>query len=518
MSIAFYERLTTILSLHWSVVTLTLAVLYFGDQTPGFSLNDGLILVLLAGHLALSKVPRPQLRRASIIYLLVLSCIAGACLAVVLAAPASATFCVLLFLVAIAAASIARTGSLIAAVLGVSLVYPLSLISTGARMAEADWLTCLLLPASGLYFGYLAQLERLDKEKAEAGSKYATDLFEFGRTLSQAEGPDPLEALHNRIPRQIAQIMSVSNCELALVENDRIVKRILPNRHTRDFVGLPLADSIHERSMTSSDVAIILDLQDDAWSRTRKDFSLYGKDFSLYPYRTYMATALNIAGRKVGVVALYTEKPATWNEYSKRQFQFLVDQSALTLQNTILRLELERQASKDGLTGLANHRYFHECLEEEFGRARRKRHCISVALLDLDFFKKLNDSAGHRVGDLVLEALGVMLKENVRGMDRAGRIGGDEFAVAMPETDAENAHILCQRILNHAARLKVEEWSGFSLSIGCATYPQDGGTLSEILEHADQALYRSKHLGRGRVSRYSDAPDRPAPLTPSGQV
>jgi diguanylate cyclase (GGDEF)-like protein len=514
MSTAFYDRRTIVLSLHWSVAALTLAVLYFGDQTPGFSLNNALIPLLAAAHLALAKLPRLQFGRPGLIYLLVLSNIAGACLAVALSAGQTTTFYVLLFLLAVVAATTSQNCTRIIVVAAISLVYPLMLLLTGFSINEVDWVIFLLLLASGLCFGYLAQLDRVDREKAEARSRYAPDLFEFGKVLMQTGGSDPLEALHNRIPREISRVMNAPHCELALIENDRIVKRILPNHHTRDFIGLALPDSVHERSLASSEIAVIPDLQSDAWSRTKKDFALYGKDYSLYPCRSYMATALIMGGRKVGVVALLSEKSAVWNEHSKKEFQFLVDQSALTLQNTLLRLELERQASKDGLTGLANHRYFYEWLEDEFNRARRRGHSLSVAMIDLDYFKRLNDTAGHRVGDQVLEALAAMLRENVRGMDRAGRLGGDEFAVAMPETAPDDAHTLCLRILNKAARLEVGEWTGFSLSIGCASYPQDGATLTEIIEHADLALYHSKHLGRGRVSRYSEVPAHPAtPLT-----
>ena len=105
---------------------------------------------------------------------------------------------------------------------------------------------------------------------------------------------------------------------------------------------------------------------------------------------------------------------------------------------------------------------------------------------------------------MALEALGGLLRESVRNMDRVGRLGGDEFAIALPETTLNDAFTLCQRILQAAAKMRVGDKTGFSLSMGCATYPQDGEDLRQIMEHADEALYHSKRLGRGRASRYSD--------------
>jgi diguanylate cyclase (GGDEF)-like protein len=491
MPTTFFEKRTSILCLHWSVVLLTASILYFGDPVPGFTLNNWMILLLLGGHTALSIFRPIRLDDPSLPYLLVLGDTAGACLAAWLSGAPGSTVYVLLFVSLIIAATVRGIRLLITLSVALGLGYPGIVFLGGGPLEDVHWLTALLLGDCSLFFGYLALLHRAHTDQLNASSIY-TNLSAFSETLSSADPDD----LHSRIPRLITETMGVDNCELALIEDDRIARRILPNRHCRDFVDLEIAQSIHERTVLTSGVYASSEMQEDPGFTSKKDFSLY-------PYRTYMGKAWVIQGKPAGLLALYTEKKLPWSEYNKQQFQFLVAHSVLALQNARLRRELEEQARNDGLTSLANHRYFYERLEEEFERARRKNHFLSVALIDLDHFKRLNDSAGHRVGDQVLQALSALLKSSIRRTDLPGRLGGDEFAVALPETTNDDALMLCRRILEAAARLKVGQRTGFSLSIGCATFPADGETLAELIEHADRALYHSKSLGRGRVSRYS---------------
>ncbi|RPJ62608.1 MAG: sensor domain-containing diguanylate cyclase [Acidobacteria bacterium] len=494
MTTTFFEKRIPILFLHWSVVLLTASILFFGDPAPGFTLNNWIILLFLSGHAALSIWRPLRFEDRSLVYLLILADVGGACLAAWLSGLPGSVFYVLLFVSMILAARVTRLELLGAFSVMLGLTYPAIVSLGGWPLEDVHWLAALLIGDCTLFFGYLAQLHRTHEEQKDAGSTYR-DLSEFARALSRE---DDTEELHSRIPRLMAQIMAVDNCELALIEDDKITKRILPNRHCRDFQNIEIVQSVHERAVASSGVVYVADeMQADSAFISKKDFSLY-------PYRAYMGKAWMVQKKPAGVLALYMGKKGPWSEYSKQQFQFLVDHSALALQNLRLKLELENQARTDGLTELANHRYFYERLEEEFERARRKNHFLSVALIDLDHFKKLNDSAGHRVGDQVLQSLSELFRKSIRRIDLAGRLGGDEFAIALPETTSEDALMLCRRILDAAARRKVGQLTGFSLSIGCATCPADGETLSELIEHADQALYYSKNLGRGRVSRYAD--------------
>lgn len=166
--------------------------------------------------------------------------------------------------------------------------------------------------------------------------------------------------------------------------------------------------------------------------------------------------------------------------------------------------EKAREAVTDGLTGLINHAHFHERLGEELKRGQRYGHPVSLLMLDLDGFKAYNDALGHPSGNGLLREVAQILRDSVRGSDVPARYGGDEFAIILPETGADEALATADRIRVAAeARLKVEardeDGHPVSVSIGVATYPFDGKKGSELIEAADRALYRSKREGRNRV-------------------
>lgn len=167
--------------------------------------------------------------------------------------------------------------------------------------------------------------------------------------------------------------------------------------------------------------------------------------------------------------------------------------------------KLRKLSIIDGLTGLYNHRYFQERLREEFERTRRYRHSLSLIMLDIDYFKKVNDTYGHLFGDFVLKELARIIKESLRKTDIAARYGGEEFALILPETEIQGASALGERL-----RSRVEKHSfqmkGISLhitiSLGAASiFPAESSkTPRDLIETADKALYYSKTHGRNRLT------------------
>ena len=153
-------------------------------------------------------------------------------------------------------------------------------------------------------------------------------------------------------------------------------------------------------------------------------------------------------------------------------------------------------AVSDPLTGLANYRQLVEALETEIKRFGRNERPFVVLLLDLDGLKKINDAHGHLAGSRALCRLADMLRLYSREMDTAGRYGGDEFVLILPETDAEAARLVAQRISKRLA--EDGEEPKISVSIGTAIYPDDGETVNEILGAADRDLYREKGVPKKR--------------------
>lgn len=167
--------------------------------------------------------------------------------------------------------------------------------------------------------------------------------------------------------------------------------------------------------------------------------------------------------------------------------------------------KLEFQAKTDALTGLPNRRSFLEALGAELERATRYSRPLSVLMIDVDFFKKINDNYGHATGDEVLKALGSFLSGTIRTTDIAGRIGGEEFCVFLPEADANAAMDAAERLRSGFENVRTESGNqtvAATLSIGVSEIsPSDDGAES-IMDKADKALYKAKSSGRNRVCLY----------------
>lgn len=182
--------------------------------------------------------------------------------------------------------------------------------------------------------------------------------------------------------------------------------------------------------------------------------------------------------------------------------EWFVSQAAIALENARLHGIVKRQAITDPLTGLANRRRFVEALEAELSRAERFDTDLAVVIADLDDFKNVNDSFGHEVGNDVLRAFANLVGETLRDVDVAARLGGEEFAMLLPQTDLEGGMTLAERIRGSFAATPIMTPDGRKLyvtgSFGVASYPPTG-TVDGLLRAADGALYRAKAAGKNRV-------------------
>jgi diguanylate cyclase (GGDEF)-like protein len=166
--------------------------------------------------------------------------------------------------------------------------------------------------------------------------------------------------------------------------------------------------------------------------------------------------------------------------------------------------ELEYYAVRDPLTSLYNRRHFNEILEYEVGRAQRHAHSFSLLLVDLDDFKDINDAFGHPTGDRLLRDLTTLLQDTVRRGDVVARIGGDEFGILLPETDADGGRTLAESLREtvHQRTFTGTQGEQFHLtvSIGVVTFPADAGDFNNLLARVDEAMYRAKEIGKNEVA------------------
>lgn len=179
--------------------------------------------------------------------------------------------------------------------------------------------------------------------------------------------------------------------------------------------------------------------------------------------------------------------------------------------------ELKRRATTDSLSGLANRAHFMERGEQELQRTRRYGHDLSLMMLDIDFFKQINDSFGHPAGDQVIRSIAEIALACLRDTDLIARMGGEEFAILLPETDLtatlEAAERLRLAIEEHMVTTPEGHRIRFTTSIGVAQYTEHDSGISDLLKRADKALYNAKHQGRNRVRQYNDNKAGDLPLS-----
>ena len=227
------------------------------------------------------------------------------------------------------------------------------------------------------------------------------------------------------------------------------------------------------------------------------------------PIEPMSATAVSVplvrGDRTIGVIALYgrtTLEP--FNREDAETLSSFAGQASVAIENVLLHQETRQLSITDGLTGVWNRRYLEMTLRKEIERAQRFGRPLSVLMLDIDRFKKVNDRHGHQRGDEVLiEVTRRILGEIRTNIDVVGRYGGEEFVILLPETPSGGARIVAEKIRD---AMKAEQFVGASpdplsvtVSVGVATYPEDGTASEDLVRRADEALYRAKSEGRDRV-------------------
>jgi diguanylate cyclase (GGDEF)-like protein len=182
----------------------------------------------------------------------------------------------------------------------------------------------------------------------------------------------------------------------------------------------------------------------------------------------------------------------------------VASQIALSLASLQLRDTLREQSIRDPLTRLFNRRFLEESLERELQVAGRKKQAVAVLFLDLDHFKRFNDTFGHDAGDMVLQALADLFRAFFRSTDMCCRYGGEEFAIILPESSSRDAAIradaLRSEVKNLRLQYKKQTLGPLTLSAGVAAFPEHGSTSEELLKIADECLYESKSKGRNVVT------------------
>ena len=233
-----------------------------------------------------------------------------------------------------------------------------------------------------------------------------------------------------------------------------------------------------------------------------------------------MCVPLVFVGENLGVLALHSAAKDAFQSEDTQPLESVADICAAAIQNANYFERMRQLAYVDGLTGIHNRRYFEMRVVEELERATRFQKSMSIIMVDIDHFKRLNDEFGHLLGDEVLRCVAALMKQHIRKPDIVCRYGGEEFAVVLPETNGENALMVAEKL-----RRQVEghPFPGVprpvTISCGVADYPLHGLTRDELVAAADGALYRAKQAGRNRTlaARSQKETAKPKKRVPASQ-
>jgi diguanylate cyclase (GGDEF)-like protein len=221
--------------------------------------------------------------------------------------------------------------------------------------------------------------------------------------------------------------------------------------------------------------------------------AIAGKQFLCVPIRT--------SGTTLGLFVILVEHGRdlqTWQMLVTR----ITEYYALSLVNLRLRERLRMESIRDPLTNLYNRRYMEEILEQEASRAKRRGTTVGILMLDIDHFKRLNDTYGHEAGDAILQELGGLLQRSIRGGDTACRYGGEEFLLILPEANLKATERRAQELLEQVREMAVlyqERTFRITISIGVAALPTHGPSIQDTVRASDVALYQAKRNGRDQV-------------------
>ena len=203
---------------------------------------------------------------------------------------------------------------------------------------------------------------------------------------------------------------------------------------------------------------------------------------------------------------LYTQKPIT--DEDLKIFTMLANQAGLAIENSQLYEKVVHKSHTDSLTNLWNHGFFQHTLAIEFEKAQTEKTSLTLLIIDIDNFKKLNDTYGHQNGDIILMELANILRENARESDYVCRYGGEEFSIILPQTSKEEGLSIAERIRQKIERYDFSKFSLFqnlmiTVSIGLAAYPQNAQTKEDLIAKTDKAMYIAKFGGKNRTHTYT---------------
>lgn len=335
----------------------------------------------------------------------------------------------------------------------------------------------------------------------------------FSATVELAKALTPIrsyEVLLESILSKSADLLKAERGSLMVLDRETDALLLEARKGVIDGLTekmrIPKGEGIAGQVATRGEPLLVQDLECDP--------RVLQKNRGHYKTRSFLSVPLKIGDRTIGVLNLSDKiSGEVFTEDDLQLIQSFATHAVVVLERNVLygqTEELKKLSITDPLTGLLNRRYFQERLEEEIARSQRHGRSLSLMMLDIDGFKTYNDTFGHPSGDRLLKLVSDAIMSSVRSMDIVARYGGDEFLVLLPETEPARAAHIAERIRMEVADVALAPGStpargivAVTVSIGIASYPRNGGTLEQVIEQVDRALYQAKAKGKNRTEMLS---------------
>lgn len=215
--------------------------------------------------------------------------------------------------------------------------------------------------------------------------------------------------------------------------------------------------------------------------------------------RSIACIPMLVYNEAIGVINVTNKRDDThFTEVDIEMLKAVTDQAAVAINKA----QLQEVAITDFLTGLYIRRYFMSRLQDELIRSERYNKAFSIAMVDIDKFKNVNDTYGHDAGDQLLKAAGRFFQKNLRQTDVIARYGGEEFVIFFPETNKKVAYTLTERLREGFSQIRLDKLPRLTISLGISTYPEDGKDIETLIKNADTAMYAAKQNGRNKVVKF----------------
>ncbi len=212
--------------------------------------------------------------------------------------------------------------------------------------------------------------------------------------------------------------------------------------------------------------------------------------------------------QKLGMVLVEHVIVDAFQDEHLRLLDIIAQQVSIAIENATLYKKMHILASRDGLTNVYNRLFFHEKFNQEFEQAKSQGHVLSIAIFDIDYFKKFNDTYGHLFGDIVLKNVAKLVKTNLKDGEIIARFGGEEFIIIFPKTQIDDAFEKVESLRSQIEKMQIKDGvvsAKVNVSFGVSSYPECGDTESELLRSADDALYEAKRSGRNCTKKFKSS-------------